>query len=66
MATTMILDEDLPAVVDVVTVRVSTPDAPTDIWSLTDAVNWMMRQLDRSKSFFPPACPGRARGLGAA
>lgn len=52
----MIPDEELLAVADVVTVWVATPDAPTDFWSLADAIAWVTRQPNRAKItlFRPP------------
>jgi hypothetical protein len=49
MAATMIPDDDLISAADVVTVWVASPEAPTDMWSLTEAVTWVMRQPDRTK-----------------
>jgi hypothetical protein len=56
MATTTIPDEELLAVADVVTVWVATPDAPSDMWSLGEAVAWVMRQPNRATMtlFRPP------------
>ncbi len=58
MSTTMIRDEDLLALVDEVTVWVATPDAPTDCWSLREAVSWVMACEERANvTLFRP--PGR-------
>lgn len=56
MATTMSPDDDLIASAELVTVWVATPDAPTDVWSLADAIAWDMRQLNRARItlFRPP------------
>lgn len=40
----MIPDADLIAAADVVTVWVASPEAPTDMWSLTEAIGWVMQQ----------------------
>lgn len=63
MPTTMIPDGELIEDADIVTVWVATPDAPTDIWSLKEAVAWVMRRPDRERItlFRPPA-----RGMSAA
>lgn len=65
MRTTMIPDEELLAVADVVTVWVATPDAPTDFWSLADAIAWVARQPNRAKItlFRPPDADVRAAWL---
>nr|WP_281719642.1 hypothetical protein [Nitrosomonas nitrosa] len=63
MAATMIPDAELIAKADVVTVWVASPDAPTDMWSLSEAMAWVMRQPNRARiSLFRP--PGE--GLRAA
>jgi hypothetical protein len=55
MAITVIPDDELLAVADVVTIWVATPDAPTDMWSLTDAIVWVMGRKDRERiSLFRP------------
>jgi hypothetical protein len=34
---------------------VATPDAPTDMWSLADAIAWVVRQPDKARiSLFRP------------
>lgn len=65
MSTTMIPDEELLAVAEDITVWVATPDAPADIWSLKDAIAWVMRQPNRAKItlFRPPAKNLRAAWL---
>lgn len=65
MTTTMIPDDELLAVADVVTVWVATPEAPTDFWSLTEAIAWVMRQPERAKItlFRPPDREARAAWL---
>jgi hypothetical protein len=62
MSTTMIRDEDLLAVADDVTVWVATPDAPTDCWSLREAVAWVMSRDERASVtlFRPPGEDMRA------
>jgi len=62
MSTTMIRDEDLLAVADDVTVWVATPDAPTDCWSLREAVSWVMAREERANVtlFRPPGSHMRA------
>lgn len=55
MAVTVIPDEELLAAADVVTIWIAAPDAPTDVWSLTDAIAWVMRQRERERiSLFRP------------
>jgi hypothetical protein len=56
MAATMIPDDDLLASADVVTVWVASPDAPTDMWSLAEALTWVMHQQGRARMtlFRPP------------
>lgn len=63
----MIPDEELLAVADVVTVWVATPDAPTDFWSLAEAIAWVTRQPNRAKItlFRPPDADFRAAWLKA-
>lgn len=58
----MIPDDDLLAAADIVTVWVSTPDAPTDIWSLAEAIAWVVGQPDacRITLFRPPGGGVRA------
>lgn len=41
---TMISDHDLLASADVVTVWVASADAPTDMWSMSEAIAWVMSQ----------------------
>ena len=62
MSTTMIRDEALLEVADDVTVWIATPDAPTDCWSLRDAVLWVMSRADRANVtlFRPPGKDVRA------
>lgn len=63
MAATMIPDDELLASADIVTVWVVSPDAPSDMWSMFEAITWVMRQPKRSRlSLFRP--PGD--GIGAA
>ena len=56
MAATMIPDDELLAVADFVAVWVASPEAPTDMWSLTEAIGWVMREPNRSRVtlFRPP------------
>jgi hypothetical protein len=55
MAATTIPDRELLEAADVVTVWVAAPPAPRDIWSLADAVAWVMRQPNCAKiSLFRP------------
>lgn len=65
MTQTMIPDDELIAAADVVTVWVATHDAPTDFWSLSEAVAWVMAQPDRAKItlFRPPDRSSRAAWL---
>jgi hypothetical protein len=65
MTTTMIPDDELLGAADVVTVWVASPDAPHDVWSLAEAVAWVMRQPGRQKiTLFRPADQGaRAAGV---
>jgi hypothetical protein len=62
MAATMIPDHDLLASADIVTVWVASSDAPTDMWSMAEAIAWVMRQPDRSRLslFRPPGAGVRA------
>lgn len=66
MAITMIPDDDLLAAPDIMTVCVCTPDAPTDIWSLAEAVAQVVRQPDarRITLFRPPGAGMRAAWMG--
>lgn len=55
MTRTMIPDDELIEVADVVTIWVAKGDAPTDVWSLAEAVAWTMAQPDRHNlSLFRP------------
>jgi len=56
MTATMIPDDELLATADIVTVWVATQDAPTDFWSLAEAIARVMRQAEREKItlFRPP------------
>jgi hypothetical protein len=58
-------DDELIAVADVVTVWVATQGAPTDFWSLAEAVAWVMRQPDRARITLlrPPDKNSRAAWL---
>lgn len=59
----MIPDDVLLATADLVTVWVASPDAPTDMWSMSKAIAWVMQQPNRARmSLFRP--PGD--GLSAA
>lgn len=59
MAATMIPDDDLLAAADVVTVWVASPDAPTDMWSMSEAIAWVMDQPNRARlSLFRPPGDG--------
>ncbi len=49
MRATMIPDSDLIAAAETVTIWVASPEAPTDMWSLTEAVEWVMRQPGRQR-----------------
>jgi hypothetical protein len=62
MTTMMMPDDELLSVAEMVTVWVATPDAPADVWSLAEAVAWIMRQPEREKItlFRPPAKDLRA------
>ncbi len=66
MSRTTLSDGDLIAAADTVTVWVATKDAPTDVWSLAEAVAWVMRQPDRARItlFRPPGDGARAVWLG--
>lgn len=56
MAATMIPDAELLACAEHVTVWIASPEAPTDMWSLKEALCWVMRQPQRArlKLFRPP------------
>ena len=55
MTRTMIPDAELIEVADVVTIWVANGEAPTDVWSLADAVAWIMAQPVRQNlSLFRP------------
>lgn len=59
MAATTIPDADLLASADVVTVWVASPDAPTDMWSMSEAIAWLMQQPTRARiSLFRPPGDG--------
>lgn len=59
MAATMIPDDELIATADVVTVWVASPDAPTDMWSISEAIAWVMQQPTRARiSLFRPPGEG--------
>lgn len=62
MATTMIPDDDLLAVSDVVTIWVASLQAPTDMWSLAEAISWVVRQPNPKQLtlFRPPGAGVRA------
>jgi hypothetical protein len=62
MRATMIPDEELLADADVVTIWVASPDAPTDIWTLSEAIAWVMGRPDRARLslFRPPGDGARA------
>ncbi len=62
MGAPMIPDDALLAAADTVTVWVAARDAPTDMWSLREAVTWVMRQPGRArmKLFRPPGGGVRA------
>lgn len=66
MAATMIPDDDLLAAADIVTVWVCSPEAPTDIWSLAEAIAWIMRQpgAHRMTLFRPPGAGVRSAWVG--
>lgn len=59
MAATMIPDHVLLATADTITIWVATPEAPTDVWSLSDAIGWIMGQPNRARlSLFRPPGDG--------
>ncbi len=59
MAATMIPDDVLIAEADIVTVWVASPDAPSDMWSMSEAIAWVMRQPNRARlSLFRPPGDG--------
>jgi hypothetical protein len=62
MAAMMIPDNELLEASDVVTVWVATPDAPSDMWSLAEAIRWVMRQPNAARItlFRPPGNGVRA------
>jgi hypothetical protein len=68
MMATTIPDEELVADADLVTVWVATPDAPTEFWSLAEAVAWVNRQPGKEKItlFRPPDRQLRAAWVGPA
>jgi hypothetical protein len=49
MTTTTIPDDELLASADMATVWVATPDAPADVWSLSEAIAWTMQQPNRDR-----------------
>lgn len=58
MAQTMIPDQELLDAAEDVTVWVAKHEAPTDMWSLAEAIAWVMRQPSRETiTLFRP--PGR-------
>lgn len=67
MAATVIPDGDLLAQADFVTVWVASPDAPTDVWSLSEAISWAMSQPSptRLTLFRPPGNGVRAAWVDA-
>lgn len=56
MAATMIPDEELLRTAETITVWVASPNAPTDIWSLSQAIAWVMQAnpTQRLSLFRPP------------
>ncbi len=58
----MIPDHELIDCADDVTIWVAKHDAPTDMWALSEAVAWVMRQPDRERItlFRPPGGGVRA------
>jgi hypothetical protein len=62
---TTIPDDDLLAAADTVTIWVANLEAPTDMWSLAEAIRWVMARPDRLRItlFRPPGGGVRAAWL---